>query len=58
MSALRKGRTLSAVRIFGAFCVVALAGGCADSTIHTKDNVGGVDTLSLDAKQRVVFARH
>ena len=55
MAVLRDGRTLSAARIFGAFCVVALAGGCADSTIHTKDNIGGVDTLSLDAKQRVVF---
>lgn len=31
---LRDGRTLSAARIFGAFCVVALAGGCADSTIN------------------------
>ena len=55
MTALRDARTLSAARIFGAFCVVALAGGCADSTIHTKDNVGGVDTLSLDAKQRLVL---
>ncbi len=33
----------------------ALAAGCADSTIHKQSNVGGVDTLSIDAKQRVVF---
>jgi hypothetical protein len=28
---------------------------CADSTIHTQANIAGVDTLSVDAKQRLVF---
>ncbi|MDO9412887.1 MAG: hypothetical protein Q7T81_09975 [Pseudolabrys sp.] len=32
----------------------ALAAGC-DSTIHKQSNIGGVDTLALDAKQRMVF---
>jgi hypothetical protein len=36
----------------------ALAAGCADSTIHTQSNIGGVDTLALDAKQRMVFVGH
>lgn len=36
-------------------CAAVLAAGCADSTIHNQSNVGGVDTLSLDAKQRLVF---
>jgi hypothetical protein len=56
MAVLRDGRTLSAARIFGAFCVVALAGGCADSTINKPGAIADVQTLSLDAKQRVVFA--
>lgn len=35
--------------------VAAVAAGCADSTIHKQSNIGGVDTLALDAKQRMVF---
>jgi hypothetical protein len=36
-------------------CVVAiLASGCG-STIHIEDNVGGTDTLSVDAKQRLML---
>lgn len=37
-------------------CLLALAGGCADSTIHKRSSIADVETLSLDAKQRVVFA--
>ena len=36
------------------FGIAALVAGCG-STIHTKDDVAGVHTLSLDAKQRVIF---
>lgn len=35
--------------------LAALAAGCADSTIHKIADVGDVKTLSLDAKQRLVF---
>ena len=35
--------------------LVALTAGCSGSTIHTESNIGGVDTLSIDAKQRLVF---
>ena len=35
--------------------VAALAAGCADSTIHKQSSVSGVDTLSVDAKQRLVY---
>jgi len=45
-------------RGLGGIYVVALAGllaaGC-DSTIHRQANIGGVDTLSLDAKQRLML---
>ena len=35
-------------------CAAILAAGCS-STIHDQENVGGVDTLSVDAKQRMLL---
>jgi hypothetical protein len=35
-------------------CVAVLACGCS-STIHKEADIGGTDTLSLDAKQRLLF---
>lgn len=35
--------------------IAASVAGCSGSTIHTHENIGGVDTLSLDAKQRLLL---
>jgi hypothetical protein len=42
-------------QVFALGCLLALAGGCADSTIHKQAAIADVETLSLDAKQRLVF---
>lgn len=52
----RRHRTIrQAGQVLALGCLVALAGGCADSTIHTQSAIADVETLSLDAKQRLVF---
>lgn len=56
MCAFKGNRLASKAAVFGGLTVlVALAAGCADSTIHKISAVGDVNTLSLDAKQRLVF---
>ena len=48
-------RIRPSARLLALGCLVALAGGCADSTIHKQAAIGDVQTLSVDAKQRLVF---
>lgn len=55
MCAFKGNRLASKAAAFGGLAVlVALAAGCS-STIHTKSNIADVDTLSVDAKQRLVL---
>ena len=49
----RGSQCLRAGAVLGLAAV--LMAGCADSTIHKQANIGGVDTLSLDAKQRLML---
>jgi hypothetical protein len=47
-------RGVSGIGVGVLLAVAVLAAGC-DSTIHRQSNIGGVDTLSLDAKQRLML---
>jgi hypothetical protein len=47
--------TYLSVRTTSAAAIAALLTGCAGSTIHTISPLGSVQTLSIDAKQRLVI---